>query len=58
MYNFERLRNVLKKRQEAKFRLLKREVRHMRDNIERALEMFFESSTSKAQVSYSGLEMH
>ena len=58
MYSFERLKKVLKKKQEARFRLLKREIRHMRDNIEKALTMFFECSTSKAQTNYSGLQMY
>ena len=30
----------------------------MRDRIEKALEMFFESCASQAQTRYSGLEMH
>ena len=57
MYSFERLKKVLKKKQEARFRLLKREIRHIKNNIEKGLEMFFESTTSKTQVSYNGLEM-
>ena len=57
MYSFDRLKKVLKKKQEARFRLLKREIRHMKDNIEKGLEMFFESTTSKTQVNYNGLEM-
>ena len=58
MYNFDRFKKVLKKKQEARFRLLKREIRHMKDNIEKGLEMFFESTTSRTQVNYGGLEMH
>lgn len=58
MYSFERLKKVLKKKQEARFRLLKREIRHMKDNIEKVLTMFFESCASKAQARYSGLEMY
>ena len=39
MYSFERLKKVLKRKREARFRLLKREIRHMRDNIEKALSL-------------------
>ena len=56
MYSFERLKKVLKKKQEARFRLLKREIRHMRDNIDKALTMFFESTSGRAQTNYTGLE--
>ena len=37
MYSFDRLKKVLKKKQEARFRLLKREIRHMKNNIEKGL---------------------
>ena len=56
MYSFERLKRVLKKKQEARFRLLKREIRHMRDNFDKALTMFFESASGRAQTNYTGLE--
>lgn len=58
MYSFERLKKVLKRKREARFRLLKREIRHMRDNIEKALTMFFESSAGRAQTNYTGLQMY
>ena len=58
MYSFERLKKVLKWKSEARFRLLKREIRHMRDNIEKALTMFFESSAGRAQTNYTGLQMY
>jgi len=58
MYSFERLKKVLKREREARFRLLKREIRHMRDNIEKAMAMFFESSAGRAQTNYTGLEMY
>ena len=58
MYSFERLREVLKKKQEARFRLLKREIRHLKAKIEHGLELFFECTASKSQTRYSGLEMY
>lgn len=47
----------LKRRKEAKYRLLKREIRHINAFIEKVLTMFFECSASQARVNYSGLEM-
>ena len=58
MYSFEKFKQALKKREEEKFQALKKEVRDLRDKIEKALEMFFESSAGRAQTNYRGLEMH
>ena len=58
MYSFEKVKKVIKRKQEARYRLLKREIRHMRDNIEKVLTKFFESSTGRAQTNYAGLEMY
>ena len=58
MYSFERLREVLKKREQEKFEALKKEVCVLREKIERALELFFECTASKAQTNYTGLQMH
>jgi len=58
MNKFESFKKLIQRKRDARFRLLKREIRHMRDNIEKALNMFFESSASRAQVDYSGLEMY
>jgi len=58
MYSFEKFKQALKKREEEKFQALKKEVRDLRDKIEKALEMFFESSAGRAQTNYIGLEMH
>ena len=58
MNGFENLKKLLERKREARFRLLKREIRHMRDNIEKALNMFFESSAGRAQTNYAGLEIH
>ena len=58
MYNLEKVKRIIKKKQEARYRLLKREVRHMRENIEKGLTMFFESTAGRAQTNYSGLEMY
>ena len=58
MYSFEKFKQALKKREEEKFQSLKKEVRDLRDKIEKSLEMFFESSAGRAQTNYIGLEMH
>lgn len=47
----------LKRRKEAKYRLLKREIRHLNASIEKVLTMFFECTASQARTNYSGLEM-
>lgn len=58
MYSFEDLRRALKKREEERFNALKKEIKQLRDKIEKLLTLFFESSAGQAQVNYSGLEMH
>ena len=58
MYSFEKFKQALKKREEERYQALRKEVRELRDRIEKALEMFFESSAGRAQVDYRGLEMH
>jgi len=58
MYSFERLKEALRKREEERFQALKNEIQHLKDKIERGLEMFFECSASKSQTHYSGLEMY
>lgn len=58
MYSFEKLKKELKKREEERYNALKKEIRQLRDRIEKALTMFFESSASQAQVKYTGLEMY
>ncbi len=58
MYSFEKLKAALKRREEERYEALKKEVKTLRQRIEEALEMFFESTASQAQTRYSGLEMH
>ncbi len=58
MNNFEKFKLALKKREEERFQALKKEVRELREKIERALELFFESSTGRAQTNYKGLEIY
>lgn len=52
MSNFDK-----KRRDEAKYRLLKREIRHINAFIENALAKFFECTASRARADYPGLEM-
>ena len=58
MYSFERLKQVLRKREEERYNELKKEIAQLKENIEKALTMFFESSTGRAQTNYTGLEMY
>ena len=58
MYSFEKFKQALKKREEEKFQALKKEIKDLRDKIEKALEMFFESSAGRAQTNNRGLGMH
>ena len=58
MYSFEKLKAALKRREEERYEALKKEVKTLRQRIEEALEMFFESTASQSQTHYSGLEMH
>ena len=57
-FNFEDFKLALKKRDEERYAKLQEEIRRLRDNIEKVLTMFFESTTSKAQTRYSGLGMY
>lgn len=52
MSNFDK-----KRRNEAKYRLLKREIRHINASIEKIFAKFFECTASQARANYSGLEM-
>lgn len=58
MYSFEKFKQALKKREEERYQALRKEVKELKNKIERALEMFFESSTGRAQTNYRGLEMY
>ena len=58
MYSFERVKEALRKSEEEIVQALNNEFQHVKDKIERGLEMFFECSASKSQTHYSGLEMY
>ena len=58
MYSFEKLKMVLKKREEERYNALKKEIQSLKNHIEKALTMFFESSAGRAQTNYKGLEMY
>lgn len=55
---FENLKKALKKREEENYARLREEIIKLRDNIEHFLTVFFESTASKAQTNYQGLEMY
>ena len=58
MYSFERLKEVLKKREQERYEALKEEIRILKSKIEKLLDMFFESTTSKAQTNFVELQMY
>ena len=58
MYSFEKFKQALKKREEERYQALRKEVKELKNKIEKVLEMFFESSTGRAQTNYRGLEMY
>lgn len=58
MYSFEKFKQALKKREEERYQALRKEVKELKNKIEKGLEMFFESSTGRAQTNYRGLEMY
>ena len=57
-FSFEDFKLAMRKREEERYAKLQEEIRKLRDNIEKVLTMFFESTTSKAQTRYSGLGMY
>ena len=46
------------RREEESFAALKAEVAKVRDNVEKMLALFCESSANQARTNYSGLEMY
>lgn len=57
-FNYERFKEALRKREEEAFVALKDEVAKVRDNVEKMLVLFCESSAHQARTNYSGLEMY
>lgn len=58
MSSFKKFKEALRKREEERYQALRKEILELRDKIEKALEMFFESTTGRAQTNYKGLEMY
>ena len=57
-FNYEKFKEALKRREEETFAALKAEVAKVRDNVEKMLALFCESSANQARTNYSGLEMY
>ena len=57
-FNYEKFKEALKRREEESFAALKAEVAKVRDNVEKMLALFCESSANQARTNYSGLEMY
>lgn len=58
MYNYENFKNAIKKYEEKRYQELRKEVKKVKNCIEKMLTLFFESSSGKAQSNYNGLEMY
>lgn len=58
MTNYKKFKATLKKYEEIRYQELRTEINKVKAFIEKMLTRFFESSTSKAQCNYSGLEMY
>lgn len=58
MFNYERFKQALKKRQEESYELLMQEVKKVKETIEKILTLILETSASNARTSYSGLDMY
>ena len=57
-FNYEKFKEALKRREEEAYAALKDEVAKVRDNVEKMLALFCESSANQARTNYSGLEMY
>ena len=57
MLNFKKFKEALRKRDEERYLMLQNEIKKMRDNIEKFLTMFLESTSNQARTSYGGLEI-
>lgn len=57
-FNFEEFKLALKRREEERYAKLQEEIKKLRDNIEKFLTLFFESTTSKSQTTYTSLGMY
>ena len=58
MFNYERFKQALKKRQEESYELLMQEVKKVKETIEKILTLILETSASSARTNYSGLDMY
>ena len=58
MYSLDKFRKLIIRKKEARFRLLKREIRHLKRDIEKVLTLFFESTTSRAQRDFTELQVY
>ena len=58
MFNYERFKQALKKLQEESYELLMKEVKKVKETIEKILTLILENSASNARTNYSGLEMY
>lgn len=58
MFNYEKFKQALKKRQEESYELLMQEVKKVKETIEKILTLILETSASSARSNYSGLDMY
>ena len=58
MTNFEKFKQALLKKREEEYEKLMAEVKKVKENIEHFFELFFESTSSRAQTRYTNLSMY
>lgn len=55
---FTKFKLALKKREEENYELLKKEVKKVRETIEKILTAILETTSSNARANYTGLDMY
>lgn len=57
-FNFEEFKLLLQRKREENYKKLLEEIRELKAKIEHFLTLFFESTTSQTQTTYTNLQMH
>ncbi len=57
MYSFQKFKNALKESEEKRQEILQKDIKKVRDAVEKFLTMAMENTASVARTQYSGLEM-
>ncbi len=57
MYSFQKFKNALKESEEQRNELLQKDIKKVRNAVEKFLTMAMENTANVARTQYSGLEM-